>query len=120
MSVALAQISLLSPLVAQWAEWLLRRGLRNGPSKEQSLTCMGIIAIPARYYDDQSGADGSVVRSLRERRSLVVEGVDQKPPDGWQPTEVEFVDQITGQVEHILVDGVEALPRSRLKLSIVE
>jgi hypothetical protein len=62
--------------------------------------------------------DGSVVRSIREPRSLLVEGIDQEPPDGWLPNEVEFVDPNTGQSETFPVNGLQLLSRSRLKLPI--
>jgi hypothetical protein len=74
--------------------------------------------MPARYFDDQFGADGSVVRSLKEPRSLLVEGINQRPLDGWNRTEVEFKDGITGQVELLRVEGMQFLPPARLKLPV--
>jgi hypothetical protein len=99
---------------------VLRAHYLNAPTQEHTLSCKGIIAMPARYFDDQFGADGSVMRSLKERRSLLVEGVNQRPPDGWNPTGVEFSDTITGQVERFCVDGVQSLPQARLKLPILD
>jgi hypothetical protein len=97
---------------------VLRARYFSAPPQEQTLPCKSIIAIPPLYFDDQSGMDGSVVRSLREPRSLLVEGIDQKPPDDWLPNEVEFVDPNTGQSETFLVNGMQLLSRSRLKLPI--
>jgi hypothetical protein len=99
---------------------VLRAHYLNAPTQEHIIRCKGIIAIPARYFDDQLGADGSVARSLKERRSLLVEGIDQKPPSGWDPTEVEFRDAITGQVELFRVEGANLAGPSRLKLPILD
>ena len=99
---------------------VLRAHYLNAPAQEHVIRCKGIIAVPARYFPDQFGADGSVARSLKERRSLLVEGIKQRPPDGWDPTEVEFSDTITGRVEQFSVAGATVVPPSRLKLPILD
>jgi TIR domain len=81
----------------EFARWnaesiVLRAHYLNAPTQEHIISCKGIIAIPARYFPDRVGADGSVARSLKERRSLLVEGIDQKLPERWNPTEAEFTD----------------------------
>ena len=57
----------------------LRAYYMNADTQEIKLDCKGIVALPATYYPDQIGADLSVQRSLKERRSLVVEGLDSMP-----------------------------------------
>ena len=99
---------------------VLRTHYMNAPVQEHVIGCAGIIAIPARYFPDQIGADGSVARSLKERRCLLVEGIKQRPPDGWIPTEVEFSDTIAGQIELFRVEGAAEVPPSRLKLPILD
>jgi hypothetical protein len=99
---------------------VLRAQYFNAPAQKHIIGCKGVIAIPARYFDEQHGMDGSVPRSLKERRSLLVEGIDRRPPDGWNPTEVEFSDTITGQVEVFRVEGAEPVAPSRLKLPILD
>lgn len=98
---------------------VLRAHYMSAPSEERTLACKGIIAIPARYFDDQIGADGSVMRTLKERRSLLVEGTDSRPLGKWTPNEVEFVDTSSGQVQRFRVDGMEFLPPAYLKLPIL-
>jgi hypothetical protein len=99
---------------------VLRAHYMNAPTQEHVIGCAGIIAIPARYFPDQIGADGSVARSLKERRCLLVEGIKQRPPDSWIPTEVEFSDTIAGQIELFRVEGAAVVPPSRLKLPILD
>jgi hypothetical protein len=91
----------------------------NAPSEEHTLSCKAIIAIPARYFDDQVGADGFVMRSLKERRSLLVEGINARHLGRWSPNEVEFIDTVDGRVERFQVDGIQFLPAACLKLPIV-
>lgn len=106
----------------EFARWsveaiVLRAHYANAASEEHTFACKGIIAIPARYYADRVGADGSVMRSLKERRSLLVEGINPKPPGNWTPNEVEFVDKISGQVERFRVDGMQFVPPADFKIS---
>ena len=105
---------------ARWGadEIVLRARYFSAPTQEQTLLCKSVVAIPPLYFDEQSGMDGSVVRSIREPRWLLVEGIDQEPPDGLLPNEVEFVDPNTGQSETFPVNGPQLLSRSRLKLPI--
>jgi hypothetical protein len=80
------------------------------------VTCKGVIAVPATYFGDQVAADGSVMRSLKERRSLLVEGINSKPIVTWITNEIEFADTVTGQAERFRVDGMQFLPPAGLKL----
>jgi hypothetical protein len=91
----------------------------NADPQELKLGCKGIVTLPATYYPDDIGADLSVQRSLKERRSLVVEGLDSMPKIDWQPTDVEFEDDATGKVQTFRVDGMEYIRPGRLKLPIV-
>ena len=98
---------------------VLRAYYINADTQEQKLACKGIIAIPATYYPDQVGADLTVQRSLKERRSLLVEGAGPQPSMDWQPNQVEFVDETTGKVETFRVEGMEYVRPGRLKLPII-
>ena len=108
----------------EFARWdahsfVLRAYYFNADTQEHRLACRGIVAIPATYYLDQKGADLSVQRSLKERRSLLVEGVGSKPGIDWSPNQIEFVDDSTGKVEMFSVEGMEYIHPGRLKLPIV-
>jgi hypothetical protein len=97
----------------------LRAYYMNADPHELKLDCKGIVALPATYYPDDIGADLSVQKSLKERRSLLVEGLGSMPNIDWQPTDVEFKDDATGKVETFRVDGMEYVRPGRLKLPIV-
>lgn len=93
----------------------------NADAQELTLGCEGIVALPATYYLEQVGADLSVQRSLKEGRSLLVEGLDSAPNPNidWRPTDVEFKDDDTGRVVTFRVDGMDYARPGRVKLPIV-
>jgi len=108
----------------EFARWdvqaiVLRGHYVNAPKEEYSLSCKGIIVIPARYFDDQVAADGSVMRSLKECRSLLVEGINPDLLGSWNPNEVEFVDTVSGQLERFQIDGMQFVPPTSLKMPIL-
>jgi hypothetical protein len=98
---------------------VLRARYMNTRDDEVTVACQGIIAIPPRYFGDQIGADRSVQRSLKEPRTLVVEGIGSKPTLAWNPTEVEFLDSVSGETQRFEVTGMEFLQPGSLKLPIV-
>jgi len=98
---------------------VVRARYMKASDDEVTFSCKGIIAIPARYFEDQIGADRSVQRSLKEPRTLLVEGIDSNPMLAWNPTEVEFLDSVSGQTQKFLVGGMEFVQRGNLKLPIV-
>ena len=110
--------------VHEFARWnarsvLLRARYMNAPSDEYTVSCKAIIAIPPRYFDDAVGADGSIQRSLKEPRSLHIEGIDSKPGFDWEPTEVEFLDGESGQSQRFRVRGMEFVSPATLKMPII-
>jgi hypothetical protein len=108
----------------EFARWsaqsvVLRANYFGAPCEERRITCKAVIAIPTVYFADQVGADGAVMRSVKERRALLVEGISSRPTDHWTPNEVEFVDIGTQRTERFQVDGMEFLAPGHLKLPIV-
>jgi hypothetical protein len=99
---------------------VLRARYFNATTEEHTIRCKGIIAVPPSYFPDQIAADGTVAQSVRERRSLLIDGIDRRPPDGWKPTEVEFNDTIGGQVQVFLVEGVTVVPPARLRIPLLD
>jgi hypothetical protein len=97
----------------------LRAYYMDADAQELTLGCKGIIALPATYYPDQVGAGLSVQRSLKERRSLLVEGLGSIPNIDWRPTDAQFTDDAGGKVVTFRVDGMEYARPGRLKLPIV-
>ncbi|MGC1686886.1 MAG: deaminase, partial [Candidatus Acidiferrales bacterium] len=86
---------------------VLRARYLNAPDDEATLTCKGIVAIPPRYFEDQIGADRSAQRSLKEPRTLLVEGIGSQRTLAWSPTEVEFLDSASGQSQKFQIRGME-------------
>ncbi len=106
-----------------FAEWrtssiLLRAYYMNADSREATLECKRVIAIPATYYADQVGADLHVMRSMKARRSLIIEGIAAKPAISWEPTDISFTDSASGRTEDFRVDGMTFQRPSILKLPI--
>jgi hypothetical protein len=98
---------------------VLRARNMNAPDDEVTLACKGIIAIPPRYFEDQIRADRPLQRSLKEPRTLLVDMIGSQPEVGWNPTEVEFLDGVSGQTLRFLVMGMDLLQPGSLKLPIV-
>ena len=90
----------------------------NANSEEVTLSCKRVVAIPATYYADQVGADRTVIRSVKEGRSLLVEGVSPKPSISWTPTDVDFIDDSSGRSESFRVEGMTFIRSGTLKLQI--
>jgi len=98
---------------------VLRARYMIAPDDEVTLTCKGIIAIPPRYFEGQIGADRSVQRSLKEPRTLLVEGIDSKRTLAWNPIEVDFLESASSHTQKLQVREIEFLRPGSLKLPIV-
>lgn len=105
-----------------FARWDARYVVLRAPyigyklSDEFRLSCTGVIALPARYFDDQIGADGTILRSVKEPPSLIVEGSDSNPALTWTPTEIEFFDNASKMVKIFGFEGMHFLRPRNLKL----
>jgi hypothetical protein len=97
----------------------LRARYINAPNDEVTVSCTGIIAIPPRYFEHRVRTDRSVQRSLKEPRTLLVEGIDSNLALAWNPTELEFFDNSSGHTQEFQVGGIEFLEPGSLKLPIV-
>ena len=82
------------------------------------MACNSLIALPATYYPDQVGVDGHRSRGMKQPRTLLVEGVGAPPNIKWTPTDVEFVDESTQQIESFRVGGLEYVHPGKLKLPL--
>ena len=105
---------------ARWSvgSIVLKAHYYNRTSDECVISCKGVIAIPATYLTGRR-CRGQIIRSLKERRSLLVEGVSPRPPITWEPTDAEFVDTVTSRVEQFRVERMQFIQPSLLKLPIV-
>ena len=107
----------------EFARWdahsiTLRAYFMNADTQEHKVECNGIIALPAKYYPDQVSTDGLVSRSMKEPRTLLIEGVGESPNINWKPTDIEFVDDTTGKVEMFRVSGMQYIRPAKLKVPI--
>ena len=109
----------------EFARWntqsvILRAYYVNADTNEVTLSCLGVVALPTTYYPDQISADRRLVqRSIKEPRTLLVEGLESKPTIAWQPNAVEFADLATGRAESFRIDGMEYSRPRQIKLPIV-
>lgn len=83
----------------------------NAASDTLTLACQSISELPAEYYPDNIGADGTVMRSLKERRSLLVRGISPQDFEALDalkraPTELSFKDLRTGKLENFRIERV--------------
>jgi hypothetical protein len=81
------------------SEILLEALYMNAAKDSIAIKCTGVVEVPATFYPDNVGADGHVMRSLKQDRSLWVEGVERGATDGirWKPTDVSFTNEDTGE-----------------------
>lgn len=80
-------------------EILLEALSMNADKDSLTIKCSGVVEVPATFYPDDVGADRHVMRSLKQDRSLWVEGVERGATDGirWKPTDVSFTNEETGE-----------------------
>jgi hypothetical protein len=89
-------------------EILLEALYMNAAKDSLAIKCSGVVEVPATFYPDDVGADGHVMRSLKQDRSLWVEGVERGATDGilWKPTDVSFTNEDTGERFEFRVRGI--------------
>lgn len=85
-----------------------------------TLSCTNILRLPAQYFPGKTGADGSIMWSEREPRSLLIEGVNLETIESlkWTPNHVSFKDDITGEEQDFHVHDITTKKPNALKLSI--
>jgi TIR domain len=96
---------------------VLRAHYFNASPSEHVVSCKGVIALPPTYFDSAASGDAGGMRSLKEPRTVFVEGVDVAPQLDWSPNEVEFVDASTGNTHSFRVREMQ-LRRRCLKLAL--
>lgn len=90
------------------SEILLEALYMNTAKDSIAIKCTGVVEVPATFYPDNVGADGYVMRSLKQDRSLWVEGVERGATDGirWKLTDVSFTNAKTGERVEFRVRGI--------------
>ena len=68
----------------------------------------------------QAGVQNEVLKRGRwvAPKGGIVEGIASKPRFAWTPTEIEFFDQVSKQVQSFRVEGMEFAQPRCLKLSL--
>ena len=94
----------------------------NAADDTLTTDCRSISELPAEYYPDVVGADGSVQRSLKERRSLLVQGISSEALDAikWEPTAVSFKDLRTGKPETLRIERIHTQEPGTLRLAVLD
>lgn len=85
-----------------------------------SIPCTGVVVLPASYYEDNVGADGGVMRSVKRDTSLWVEDIDSTllKDLGWEANAVSFVDEETQEAKDFQIHPIASLERGSLLLEI--
>ncbi|MGD0801425.1 MAG: hypothetical protein ABR906_08930 [Terracidiphilus sp.] len=81
----------------------------NAPPESLTTACSAIIQLPAVYYQYRVRSDAEVMRSEKEPRSLLLEGVDLEALNeiSWQPTGLSFVVSGTDEAKSFLVERTD-------------
>jgi hypothetical protein len=112
----------LGPFVRWKTSEVLLQAFHFGNHAPESMTlqCSGLIEVPPVYYEDQYGADGALMRSLKQRRALLVEGIDPQALDSlkFEPTDLHFHDAVTQARHQFRVAGHASPDRRTLLLEI--
>ena len=86
----------LGPFVRWTTSEVLLQAFYFGNYVPEAVTveCSGLIVVPPVYYKDQHGTDGTAMRSIKQRRGLLVEGIDPRAMASlnFEPTDVQFED----------------------------
>jgi TIR domain len=95
-------------------EILLEALYMNADEDSLTIKCSGVVEVPATFYPDDVGADRHVMRSLKQDRSLWVEGVERGAIDDirWKPTDVSFTNEETGERVEFRVRGITGTPEA--------
>lgn len=113
----------LGPFV-RWStsEIVLEALYFNHSTEKMTLTCTGVVEVPPIFYPDQYGADGSLTRSLKQHRALLVEDVKPQVLNSlkFEPTDAHFVDDATKETRDFQVLRVTPGDRKTLLLEINE
>jgi len=72
----------------------------NADANSQTFKCSSVVELPAEYIDDKA-ADGGIMRSIIERPSILIKGIDASAVEAlaWKPNRLEFKDAKTGDVK---------------------
>jgi hypothetical protein len=94
----------------------------NAPPETLTLACQSISELPAEYYPDNVAADGVVMRSLKERPSLLVRGINPQALQAlnWEPTDVSFKDSRTGKLESFRIERRYSPEPGTLRLALLD
>jgi len=81
----------------------------NAPTESLTLACSTVIQLPAVYYQYRVRPDTDVIRSEKEPRSLLIEGVDLRALNeiSWRPTDISFAVSGTNETKSFLVERAD-------------
>jgi hypothetical protein len=111
----------LGPFV-RWttSEIVLQAYYLDRSTESMTLACTGVIQVPPIFYPDQYGADGTLMRSLKQHRALLVEGINPEALEGlsFEPTAAHFADIATKETRDFKVSRSVSSDRKTLLLEI--
>jgi hypothetical protein len=102
-------------------EILLERRYVGADPDTATLACRSVSELPEEYYTDVIGADGSVMRSVKARRSLLVRGITARSLGAvrFEPTDLSFKDSRTGKLETFRVEWQNVLESGTARFDVL-
>jgi hypothetical protein len=101
-------------LLSDFARWstnqvTIEAHFLNASAESMTIACSGILQLPPVYYQYRVRSDTDMMRSEKEPRSLIIEGVDLGllNKTSWQPTEISFAVSGTNEAKSFLVERTE-------------
>jgi len=98
-------------LLGDFARWstnqvTLEARYINARTESLTIACSSVIQIPAVYNQYRIRPDTDVMRTEKEPRSLLIEGVDLQALNeiSWQPTDISFAVIGTNETKSFLVE----------------
>ncbi len=101
-------------LLNDFARWpasqvMIEVGYVGAPADSLTLPCSGIVQLPATYYEVRVRPDVDVMRSEKEPKSLLIEGIPlgELNQIAWKPNHITFVDTATNESKSFCIERAD-------------
>ena len=111
-------------LLDDFARWsasqvTVEAGIVAAPADSLTLPCTGVVQLPATYYEVRVRPDVDVMRSEKEPKSLLIEGIPLSELNqiAWKPNHLAFVDTATNEAKSFCVERTDNRKVARFYLT---
>jgi len=101
-------------LLNDFARWpasqvMIEVGYVGAPADSLTLPCSGIVQLPATYYEVRVRPDVDVMRSEKEPKSLLIEGIPlgELNQIAWKPNHITCVDTATNESKSFCIERAD-------------